>query len=171
MPLIAQKAGVGIGTVYRYFPTKEALLNAVFLLWKKRFNTVLLAPLPEQIDPARAFQTYWERAVTWVGQHPVATRFLYLHFHGPHLDEEAQAVESEYLTYVDTFLAWGVGQGVLKPLPRLTFVALFWGSLIGLTKYENPDRDMVLDPPTFKATGDALWDALRISDVKEIDNG
>jgi len=45
VPLIAQKAGVGIGTVYRYFPTKEALLNAVFLLWKKRFNTVLLAPL------------------------------------------------------------------------------------------------------------------------------
>ncbi|QSO51678.1 TetR/AcrR family transcriptional regulator [Alicyclobacillus curvatus] len=33
---IAERAGVGIGTVYRHFPTKEALFDAVIVSFKKR---------------------------------------------------------------------------------------------------------------------------------------
>lgn len=38
VPLVASRAGVAVRTVYRYFPTKEALLEAVALLVDGRFG-------------------------------------------------------------------------------------------------------------------------------------
>jgi AcrR family transcriptional regulator len=35
---IARQAGIGIGTVYRHFPTKEALFNAVNISYKQKFT-------------------------------------------------------------------------------------------------------------------------------------
>src|SRR5688500_7489538 len=35
MPAVAQRAGIGVGTIYRYFPSKEALGNAVFQQGKR----------------------------------------------------------------------------------------------------------------------------------------
>lgn len=34
VPSIADKAGVGAGTIYRYFENKEALVNALYQKWK-----------------------------------------------------------------------------------------------------------------------------------------
>jgi AcrR family transcriptional regulator len=59
---IARVAGVGIGTVFRHFPTKEALLEAVFTIGLRR-----LAEEAEQLetaaDPGEAFLGFFARIV------------------------------------------------------------------------------------------------------------
>ncbi len=51
---IARAAGVGVGTVFRHFPTKEALLEAVMV---RRLEAIaaMTAQLAAQADPAEAF--------------------------------------------------------------------------------------------------------------------
>src|SRR3712207_3613808 len=45
VPAVARRAGVGVATVYRYFPTKEALLDATVTVGNERaFRRV-------QVDP------------------------------------------------------------------------------------------------------------------------
>ena len=44
---VAQEAGVGIGTLYRHFPTREALFEAVY-----RREVQQLSELPEQLKEA-----------------------------------------------------------------------------------------------------------------------
>ena len=51
---IAREAGIGIGTVYRHFPTKEALFNAVNLSYKQKF-TEEAKSLINHTDPGKAF--------------------------------------------------------------------------------------------------------------------
>ncbi|MEQ9367019.1 MAG: helix-turn-helix domain-containing protein, partial [Leptospirales bacterium] len=34
VPLIAEKAGVGAGTIYRYFESKEVLVNILYNKWR-----------------------------------------------------------------------------------------------------------------------------------------
>ncbi|MFN0246911.1 MAG: TetR/AcrR family transcriptional regulator, partial [Kofleriaceae bacterium] len=46
VPEIADKAGVGAGTIYRYFESKEALVNAIYRQQKQRFAHVVLADFP-----------------------------------------------------------------------------------------------------------------------------
>jgi AcrR family transcriptional regulator len=61
MDEIAAHAGVGIGTVYRHFPTKEALLTAMV---RDRFREFAeIAMLVEEIpDPREALQTMMRRS-------------------------------------------------------------------------------------------------------------
>ena len=41
VPLVAEKAGVGAGTLYRYFESKEALVNALYQRWKGEFLSLI----------------------------------------------------------------------------------------------------------------------------------
>jgi AcrR family transcriptional regulator len=60
MDQIAEDSGLGLGTLYRHFPTKEALLNAIV---SRRFEDLAdLARAAEQIDdPGEAFETLLRR--------------------------------------------------------------------------------------------------------------
>src|SRR5688572_18360544 len=63
MAVVAQRAGVAVGSIYRYFPSKEALGNAVYQHWKWR----ALDRMRREVDldaPTRiAFGQLW-RALT-----------------------------------------------------------------------------------------------------------
>jgi AcrR family transcriptional regulator len=52
--LIAEKAGVGVGTLYRHFPTKEKLCEAI-LLDRLETLTIDAHALADADDPAEAF--------------------------------------------------------------------------------------------------------------------
>jgi AcrR family transcriptional regulator len=57
---VARRAGVGIGTVFRHFPTKEALYEAIVV----RRLTRLLAEAPrDAADPGAAFRAFFTRIV------------------------------------------------------------------------------------------------------------
>ena len=59
---IAQRAGVGAGTLFRHFPTKEALLEATILVHMQRLATEADARISEG-DPASAFFDFFTHAV------------------------------------------------------------------------------------------------------------
>ena len=59
---IAERAGVGVGTVYRHFPTKEALFQAIMT---QRIQDMIdeANSLADAADPGAAFFTYFEHIV------------------------------------------------------------------------------------------------------------
>jgi AcrR family transcriptional regulator len=59
---IARRAGVGAGTVYRHFPTKEALFEAVILDRVRKL--VDYAESLADADPDAAFSGFLERVIT-----------------------------------------------------------------------------------------------------------
>lgn len=59
---IAREAGVGIGTVYRHFETKEALFNAVNISYKQKL-TEEAKSLINHTDPGKAFYDFFFRVM------------------------------------------------------------------------------------------------------------
>jgi AcrR family transcriptional regulator len=57
---VAQRAGVGVGTVYRHFPTKEALVDAVAAAGYEEICSIARESL-EQNDPWEAFSDFMWR--------------------------------------------------------------------------------------------------------------
>ena len=55
---VARQAGVGIGTVFRHFPTKDALLQALALGRLQRLRDEALSLLADG-DPATAFESFF----------------------------------------------------------------------------------------------------------------
>lgn len=59
---IARRAGVGVGTVYRTFPTREALFEAIILSRIERFIETAVA-LADADDPGAAFIEFFTEVV------------------------------------------------------------------------------------------------------------
>ena len=45
VPMIAERAKVGAGTIYRYFENKESLVNILFQDCVKEFSKTLMGPV------------------------------------------------------------------------------------------------------------------------------
>jgi AcrR family transcriptional regulator len=64
---IARRAGVGVGTVYRHFPTKDALVTALAEAHFERLADIVEAALAERGDPWDVFA-----AAIWRAAEPAA---------------------------------------------------------------------------------------------------
>src|SRR5919197_6626891 len=66
---VARRAGVGVGTVYRHFPTKEALVHA---LTDEQFN-VIAAHARETLELADPWEAF-ERTLWFAGEKTAGDR-------------------------------------------------------------------------------------------------
>jgi AcrR family transcriptional regulator len=62
---IARRAGVGIGTVYRHFPNRQALLEALYV--DEVEEVCRSAAQLDDADPWDALNTWFERFIAYVG--------------------------------------------------------------------------------------------------------
>jgi AcrR family transcriptional regulator len=85
---IARRAGVGAGTVYRHFPTKEALFEAIILGHVRRLVDDARS-LTRAENPGQAFFEFWTRMV----EEGSATKDLHDALAGAGLDLRAASGE------------------------------------------------------------------------------
>src|SRR5262245_42768117 len=104
VPQVAAKAGVGAGTLYRYFENKEALVNALFQKWKRELARYLMRDFPSDRSVRQQFHDIWVRAHRFALDNPRALDFLELHHHGSYLNAESIAVERELLIPIWAFV-------------------------------------------------------------------
>src|SRR4051794_35101033 len=93
VPLIAENAGVGAGTIYRSFESKEALVNALYQRWKQEIVDRMVKDFPATAPPREQFRVVWERMADFALRHPRELSFLELHHHGTYLDQKSLAIE------------------------------------------------------------------------------
>jgi AcrR family transcriptional regulator len=110
MATIADEAGVGIGTLYRHYPTRPALLSALTL---RSFQLVLqharAAALSDEPAPA-TLEQFFERAIA-------ARNELILPLHGGPVihEEKIVALQTEIRTLLEQVLARGRRDRTIRP--------------------------------------------------------
>lgn len=93
---IAQEAGVGVGTLYRHFPTRDALIETVYLTELDRLHegaAELLESYPADEALARWMDLFVEYAATKRGLRP-ALRAIAEAGGKPHAQSRAKIVEA-----------------------------------------------------------------------------
>jgi AcrR family transcriptional regulator len=162
VPDIARAAGVGTGTIYRYFPDKEGLVNALYRHWRERFNTAVLAPMKPGLSPRAQFETYWQRLIGFVRDAPVAARFLELHHHGAYLDEASRALARVHPAAIRNFVRCGISAGVLRAGSAEALIALMQGAVLGLMKQDEASHagESLINDALAAETGACLWQAI-----------
>ena len=160
VPPIADKAGVGVGTLYRYFDSKEALINAAFCDAKQRLQDRLLTDL-DLLNPSRAlFDTLWARLTAFARQEPETFQFLEMQDHHSYLTAESRSCEQALLIPLGMMVIIGQRNGLLsnRLKPDLA-IALFWGAFVGVFKAERLNY-LTLSDEDLKQARDACWLAM-----------
>ncbi len=160
VPLVAELAGVGAGTVYRYFDSKEALVNALYQFWKERFGRTLMDGFPFQAPVRDQFRFFWRKIDEFARKHARAFAFLELHYHSAYLDAKSRRLEIEILGPIKAFIEDAQRSGVLKDLPAELIMALVYGSFVGLVRASWAGY-LALTPEVLDAAEASVWDAIR----------
>ncbi|HEY5948292.1 MAG TPA: TetR/AcrR family transcriptional regulator [Kofleriaceae bacterium] len=132
VPEIADQAGVGAGTIYRYFESKEALVNALYRQEKQKFA----------VDNPKPFI------------------FMELHHHASYLDDESRALEARMLELFTNVVVAAQARGELKAGPPRLLMGLVMGAFVGVIR-SCVEIDQSLDSADWQLAEQCVWEAIR----------
>jgi AcrR family transcriptional regulator len=161
VPEIADKAGVGAGTIYRYFESKEALVNAIYRQEKLHFAQVVLDGFPATATTREQFRMLWMRMAKFATEHTDAFIFLELHHHARYLDAESRAVENRMLDLFTGVVTNAQARGELKAGEPKLLMGLVMGGFVGVIRSCIETENASLANADWKLAEQCLWEAVR----------
>ena len=160
VPALAQKAGVGAGTIYRYFENKEALVNELYRTCKSAIAGHVIGALSTDLAPREMFSRFWRSAVAWAEENPRAFAFLELHHHASYLDVESRAVEERAYALCNSLLSLMKDRKAVKDTDPGVLMMVVYGALIGFIRGAWEGR-YPLDEEHVAAAEVCAWEAIR----------
>lgn len=160
VPLVAKTAGVGAGTIYRYFESKERLVNVLYRREKQAVLDFVMAGFPFALAPRQQFHHFFERVLGYAEAEPASFRFLEHHHHAPYLDGESLALEGRAMSMALGFLEQASAAGLTKDVAPPVLIALVWGGLVRLMK-EAWEGQLELTEAVRAEAEEVFWEAVR----------
>ena len=157
VPEIASAAGVATGTIYRYFESKEALVNELYRQEKAALHEYLYGGLDRDREPRAVFDEVWDRMVRYARERPEVYRFIELQDHQSYLDEESLALQRRMLLPMVNRVKAMQGRGVYrKDVRDRVLIAMGWGAFVNLLKVER-DGLLTLRRKDLLAARELCW--------------
>lgn len=160
VPEIAERAGVGAGTIYRYFDSKEALVNAIYREQKTRFGKVALDAFPTGSTTRELFRTLWMRMAKFATDNQRAFVFMELHHHASYLDAESRALEQQLFRLFSDVITAAQTRGELKAAPPSLMMGLVMGAFVGVIR-KCVEDERTLSDADWKLAEQMVWEAIR----------
>ena len=163
IPEIAAKAGIAPGTIYHYFESKEALVNALYRQWKTAIAQRVLTAFPQAASPRVQFQVIWNEMVAFAIAEKTAFAFIELHNHASYLDAESLAVDRNVKDFARAVIVRAQEAGLVKPLDAGVLMELVFGAFIGMMRAHWEGR-IELSADVIRGSEQACWDLVALRD-------
>ncbi|WP_290790768.1 TetR/AcrR family transcriptional regulator [Flavihumibacter sp. UBA7668] len=160
MSAIAKAANTGMGTIYNYFPTKEALINAIYLHIKgSEFHLLGTAPDESKSLKSRFFQFY-AVFVDFYLKYPYSFAFMDQFHSSPIITEETREMGKANFLPVINLLMQGQKDGIIKEMELESLLQFLSGTITTYVRWlqsqpKNKREDLM------KLQLRMVWDAIK----------
>ena len=149
MSAVAREAGVAVGTVYLYFPSKEAMINALYLHVLEDRNSSLYvsvgAPADSPADQREALWLSWHALARWHLEHEEGSNLITQCRASGILSEETRDVEQRMDAQGLVMYDEAVARGHLRGMSRYAFWALLAGPVYALVQMRDAGETEITD--------------------------
>lgn len=156
---VARALDVSHGSIYRHFPSKAALRDAVAARWLHRVSKPLRAIVEEHRPAPERLRRWFDALIAIKRSKILDDPELFATYHGMIMDSR-KAVEAhveELVAQVTEIVADGMKQGSFTAGdPRRTAEALFQATI----RFHNPQHAAEWRDPNIDADFEALWQLL-----------
>ena len=163
MSKIAEKAGVGAGTIYCYFQSKDELIFEINRTLEEKMLSAIEKNYPFKKDIKKRFIHLYKTVFTYFINHPVHFRFLEQYFYSPYgvsVHKERIVGSVGQPNIFQKLVKQGIRQKVIKDMPLFMHFALAFGPIIVLAR--NHVLGLVeLDNVQINQAIEAVWDAIK----------
>ncbi len=160
MSQIGKRARVSAGAIYHYFPSKEAIVNHLYLDLKKEIADAAFQGYDIQAPYKERFCLIWRNSFNYLLSRPMKLSFLEQCSISPLISAEAKAESARYLATLLGFIAEGLESRQLKPMDSPLILALIHGTIAGTAKLGLSGALEITDERQ-EAAARACWDGLK----------
>lgn len=163
MAMIAARAKVGAGTIYRYFENKDVMITELFReLEERSYPLIKEGYLPDK--PLRERFIHLNRAlINYFINNPLDFRFIEQFFNSPygvaHRRDKLLGTKEGCDVFKELFED-GISQQVMKDLPIVILFDLAFGPILAVAR-DHILGFIVLDDVLIARTVEACWDAIK----------
>ncbi|CAG0987866.1 HTH-type transcriptional repressor Bm3R1 [Geobacteraceae bacterium] len=163
MAMIAERAGVGAGTIYRYFENKDVLITELYSEIEGRIYPVIMEGYPEIKAFRERFLHLGTALLRYFIENPLDFRYLEQFHNSPYgvefrRDRLLGEIEERFV-FRELFEV-GIAQQVMKDVPLAILFALAFGPLLSVAR-DHILGFVTLDDDLIARTIEACWDAVR----------
>ena len=131
--LISKEAGVATGTLFLYFPTKEALINALYMEAKKELNAYLKEGITKQKTTKLKLHHVWIRANEWAIDNQYAFKFIHMFSSSPYISNVSRKKVASTADFAEKFVQAAIKEGTIARIAVPLFFSIFdglWSSTV-----------------------------------------
>ncbi|HEX9080143.1 MAG TPA: TetR/AcrR family transcriptional regulator [Desulfuromonadaceae bacterium] len=164
MAMVAERAGVGAGTIYRYFENKDVLINELYGEIEGKMQQILMDGYATDAPFRARFLHLGTALLRYFIEHPLDFRYLEQFHNSPY----GVAVRRDKIlgnreggcNAFKALFEQGTAQQVLKDLPLVILFDLAFGPLLAAAR-DHILGFIHLDEPMIGRTIEACWDAVK----------
>ena len=158
---IAKEAGTAAGTLFLYFPTKQALIDELILTVARAQAQAVQNRLSPELSARERFLAIWDTTLRWFVDHPEEYRYVRQVRDSGVVSARAAQESNGFFGYYYAAIQKGLAEGAIKDYPI---------GLIGNTLYHQiaAVTDIILELPDaaeredyIRKGFDIFWDGIR----------
>lgn len=161
VPMIADKAVVGTGTIYRYFENKEALVNALFQECVKQFHDAVKREYPGSGSVREQFKHVFFGMVRFAKENIHGFYFVDTHSNARYLDQESREAFRQLMDFLHAYAAKGAEQGLIRPLQADVLIAIVFGAFTKVFTLIRAGK-LTETPEMLSQIEESCWDAVSV---------
>lgn len=157
---IAKKAGVGNGTVYRYFGSKDNLIKEVYMILNAKMLSAWVKDFEVKKSIWERFQIIWNNVLNFYLQHPKEMIFMEQIKNSPYFNKNFQDKDEKGLNIIENYHQEGVEKDELQDMPA-ELRHIYTIDSIHLIGKQIFDGKLELSPELIEMGMMASWAALK----------
>ncbi|MEI8356582.1 MAG: TetR/AcrR family transcriptional regulator [Deltaproteobacteria bacterium] len=163
MSMVANRSGVAVGTIYRYFENKDVLINEIYREVEAKLYHVLLEGYATENPFRERFLHLGTALLRYFIENPLDFRYLEQFHNSPYgvtFRRGKILGKKEGGNVFRDLFEDGVSQQIIKDLPLLILFALAFGPLLDVAR-DHILGFITLDDLLITRTIEACWDGIR----------
>ena len=157
--MLAQLAGVGVGTIYRYFKDKDELIHELYREVRERVQSRIYSDSYSGLPVRERYVGAMSRLLRFFLDNPLEFRFMEQYYFSPFSTDDDCAAPEENET-IRQMLITARTEHIVKEAHISVLQALAFGPLVALAK-EHINRNVAVDEEMIRQTVEASWDGLK----------